>query len=647
MSQATAGRGNPRGRPPNSRKQTTIPSRFIQCVNPAVRMSQDELSELEWPANVAALLAPDARSQRPPHDGETMIARSNEEVNLRQAFFKALDKWFESDKFVAPPATEGAPAITPENCRELLALARAHSGKREDRDEYFAKLVQDFRPIWEDSQKKTRAAKLSSIKNKECKQRANLRTGSRQYMEYNISELYPGLPLFNGCVVDNLPLPMMSHLTHHYGALDYQYKFQKHAKFINVSMTDKTLLGEFVPDDGTSRPAPECVCKKKGGGKCECGFDEVLEAAKFQSEGLFDVAAKEVRDAEFGLSATGKTAARKPAPTTEDRKARMNEFYNEQKQIWKGKSLKQYGQDHLKMSMEDQKDSKDMCDYLKLDGMWKRAPRVQYMMDIWGAPEKAGLKPEEVEPSDLVFNALDSTFFPGEAEAAGPSMCQYLVRSVLAEVFENNFPLHYDKTAEEMVGTLKEDTRTEKLPNTAPPNAWGGGLLEYSGMSSGLIRSGNKSFHQDLHIDDASLLGTEVFERMIKDPHSVSPTEWLEAGLIFHSPRRAAGSGLLSQILKARLLRLDMPTSPLAAWAFALWAFRIQDIMEVRETHGSMLPSLSGEEQVTIPRSLDTSISCSRMKRDHLLGGPWSGMTNTRTPRKTQIRKMLPPSWIH
>jgi hypothetical protein len=84
---------------------------------------------------------------------------------------------------------------------------------------------------------------------------------------------------------------MMSHLVHHYGSLDYQHKFQKHAKFINVSMTDKTFLEEFGPDtDGTVRPPPVCVCKKKKGAKCACGFQEVLEVAKFQSEGLFDSA---------------------------------------------------------------------------------------------------------------------------------------------------------------------------------------------------------------------------------------------------------------------------------------------------------------------------------------------------------------------
>jgi hypothetical protein len=192
--------------------------------------------------------------------------------------------------------------------KKVLASARALRGKREERTENFEKLVKGFPVIWKESQKKEKHATAKSIKNKEWKLRAMLRTGTTQYLEeYNISEMYPGLPLFNGCVVDNLPLPMMSHLVHHYGSMDYQHKFQKQAKFINVSMTDRALLEEFGPDlDGKVRPAPKCVCKKKKkGAKCECEFDEVLEAAKFQSEGLFDAAAKEVRDAEFGFSATG------------------------------------------------------------------------------------------------------------------------------------------------------------------------------------------------------------------------------------------------------------------------------------------------------------------------------------------------------
>jgi hypothetical protein len=329
-----------------------------------------------------------------------------------------------------------------------------------------------------------------------------------------------------------------------YGSLDYQHKFQKHAKFINVSMTDKTLLEEFGPDtDGTERPAPVCVCKKKTTrSKCTCEFEEVLETAKFQSVGLFDAAAKEVRDGEFGFSATGKTTARKPAPTAEQREASMNGFYNEQEKIWTGKSLKQYGHDHLKMCTKDQQDSRELCNFLKLEGTWNRAPRAQYLMDIWGAKDNAGLKADEVEPTNLGFNALDSSYFPGEAHAAGPSMCQFLARAALSEVFEKDPPKHYDKTAEELIGQLGEDTtQTEKLPNTAPRNAWGLGLLEYSGMSSGLIRSGNKSFHQDLHIDDGDLLGTPLFERMVKDPDSVSPTEWLEAGYVIDLPLSKEG----------------------------------------------------------------------------------------------------------
>jgi hypothetical protein len=485
--QARAGsRGNPRGRPPNSKKQTTIPSYFLQSAGAVLRLPQDQLTEVEWPANVQALLTADPRSDRPTAtDGDKPPSLSTSEVNLRQTFWKSLAKWFDNQLFVAPAASAGGvPAYTLDQWRTVLRSARSIRGKRETRAANHEKLVRGFPEIWQASQKKEQNPTEKSIKNKESKLRAVLRTGSQQYMEHhNISELYPGLPLFNGCMVDNLPLPMMSHLVHHYGSLDYQHKFQKNAKFINVSMTDRTLLEEFGPDtDGTFRPAPVCVCKKKKGAKCACGFQGVLEVAKFQSEGLvFDSAAKEVRDAEFGFSATGKTAARKPAPTAEQREASMNEFYEEHRNIWTGKSLKQYGQDHLKMSMADQKNSRAMsCNYLNLEGTWSRAPRAQYLMDFWGAPDKNGLKADEVEPTNLGFNApLDSTFFPGEAHAAGPSMCQFLARAALEEVFGNYSPKHYDKTAEEFIGQLGEDTtQTEKLPNTAPRNAWGTGLLE-------------------------------------------------------------------------------------------------------------------------------------------------------------------------
>jgi hypothetical protein len=52
-------------------------------------------------------------------------------------------------------------------------------------------------------------------------------------------------------------------------------------------------------------------------------------------------------------------------------------------------------------------------------------------------------------------------------------MCQFLASAALEEVFRNYSPKHYDKTADEFIGQLGEDpTRTEKLPNTAPRNAW-------------------------------------------------------------------------------------------------------------------------------------------------------------------------------
>jgi hypothetical protein len=202
--QERAGRGNPRGRPPNSKKQTTIPSYFLQSAGAVVRLPQDQLTEIEWPANVQELLRVTPRSDRPTAtDGEKPPSLSTSEVNFRQNFWKSLAKWFDNQQFVAPAASAGVPAYTLDQWRNVLRSARSLRGKRETRAANHEKLVRGFPEIWQASQKKEQNATEKSIKNKESKLRAVLRTGSHQYIEHNISELYPGLPLFNGCMVDN------------------------------------------------------------------------------------------------------------------------------------------------------------------------------------------------------------------------------------------------------------------------------------------------------------------------------------------------------------------------------------------------------------------------------------------------------------
>jgi hypothetical protein len=200
MSQAKAGKGNPRGSPPKSKQQTNIPSFFLQSASPAVRLPQDKLSEIEWPSNVEELLEVDPRSDRTTPAGGEKAALSTSEVNLRQTFWKALgDKAFADDQFVAPTASEGVKAATLDERKKVLASARALHGKTEERTANFEKLlVRGFPVTWKDSQKKKdKNATEKSIRNKECKLRAVLRTGSAQYLEYNISEMYPWLPLFN------------------------------------------------------------------------------------------------------------------------------------------------------------------------------------------------------------------------------------------------------------------------------------------------------------------------------------------------------------------------------------------------------------------------------------------------------------------
>jgi hypothetical protein len=156
--QARAGRGNPRGRPPNSKKQQTIiPAYFLQNAGQALRLPQDQLSEVQWPANVHQLLAADRRSDRPPKaDGDKKPpALSTSEVNLRQNFWKSLAKWFDNQLFVAPgAASAGVPAYTLDQWRSVLRSARSLRGKRETRAANHEKLFRGFPEIWQASQKK-------------------------------------------------------------------------------------------------------------------------------------------------------------------------------------------------------------------------------------------------------------------------------------------------------------------------------------------------------------------------------------------------------------------------------------------------------------------------------------------------------------
>jgi hypothetical protein len=272
----------------------------------------------------------------------------------------------------------------------------------------------------------------------------------------------------------------------------------------------------------------------------------LLEEAKYHSQSLFEVSTKEAEELEDTFSSIGRAGSnkkKKATLTAEQRQERMDAIFKEQQELWKGKSLKQYALDNLKRKLEAEHESLAVLQYLGLSRMWDRAPRSQFMMDIWGAPGIVGLKADEVEAADLSFDPLDSTFFQADIHAAAVSQVEHVVRDALYEIFLSHGPEHYDEDAErleaelELTGRSKEDP----VPRTPPKGTYGVDLLEYSGMSSGIIKTGSSSFHQDLHIDNGDLLNKEVYERMVKDPHSVSPTEWLEAGYVIDLPLSKEG----------------------------------------------------------------------------------------------------------
>jgi hypothetical protein len=74
-------------------------------------------------------------------------------------------------------------------------------------------------------------------------------------------------------------------------------------------------------------------------------------------------------------------------------------------------------------------------------------------------------------------------------------------------------------------------------------------LLAETAMAQGIIRTGKSPAHQDLHIDDSSLLGPEkspLLRRMHTNPSAVSPEDWLKPVMLLtsHCGGRAPGCGL-------------------------------------------------------------------------------------------------------
>jgi hypothetical protein len=70
-------------------------------------------------------------------------------------------------------------------------------------------------------------------------------------------------------------------------------------------------------------------------------------------------------------------------------------------------------------------------------------------------------------------------------------------------------------------------------------------LLAETAMAQGIIRTGKSPAHQDLHIDDSSLLGPEkspLLRRMHTNPSSVAPEDWLKTGYVIDLPLSREGS---------------------------------------------------------------------------------------------------------
>jgi hypothetical protein len=445
--------------------------------------------------------------------------------NYNHIFFRLMDE--EVDRLLQEGGNENVAKA--KLAVSNMTVRRTQSGTLADRHEALISLKKNHKDIWEEVTmdkrfKKVEEEPTASKKDKpKRKNKSKLLSGNKEYIEENISPLFPSLPVRMGLIVDNIPVHIMINLILQYGNPDFVKEFNEKSEAIVISVTDQLLIKGFT--ERVSEAGNKLSGKKKGTETDGTGTSAAVVFAKgteesLQNNEIFELGRSELEYPDNLMR-----------PQVIERRAQEIFEKTVSSDVWKGsKDLAAYRNNTIRQQLPE--DLFECVERLHIkygiDSWWLRQNRTRYLLHHWYVlPDKA-LNGQSVECSDVEdtgsASPLDCTL-QNTSGFFAISALDYLVRSILGKVFGME------------VGCSTAGAADKKTVENV--------LQEKIAFYPGILKTGRREVHQALHIDNRDLMGSPFLERILGgDYESITDKEWLNGGYVIDLPLSAEGSWL-------------------------------------------------------------------------------------------------------
>jgi hypothetical protein len=410
-----------------------------------------------------------------------------------------------------------------------LATCKNHKGEK--RMAAYERLKLAFPELWEKSSTDQRfKAEQDRVKPPESKAK-RLADGRREYIEDNIERLFSNHPKKLGVIVKKIPLNIMNNMMLQYGRPAFVKEFNSKAEVIVLSSHDQRFIDSYhkvvaaevaqksnkedasTTETGTKKRKVRSNEEKKKLVEEERQRNLAVEIAKeemFQNEEMVWLGTCEVNKRPTSTSMEGEAkriydeAKQKKSANSSDIEAHKRDRMKE------GSTLKSWFIEEGKL----------LNAKYGIEPWWLTMIRSRYLLHQWYCLRDGKTSDSRREASDVIKSGgsfLDCPLLNDSGQAAISGL-DSLVKEVMQVIFE-------------------KDGGKEKMNYN--------GLRSSLQCAPGIIKTGMKAVHQDIHIDNRDLLGKTFLENVIAgDYDKISDESWLKGGYVVDMPLSSEGSWL-------------------------------------------------------------------------------------------------------
>jgi hypothetical protein len=306
-------------------------------------------------------------------------------------------------------------------------------------------------------------------------------------------KIYEDLPMEMAFKVTEIPHAMLSNMMSHYGNSSYVKIFGEKSERISMSAYDTATLQGYhgKPNNSQSHRI----------------------ALSYLNEEVFDVVVESLRVEEANM-------------------ARSVQYLKKLKDVVENNALIKKGadiqkKDHSRYQGQPIDVVQGICtndcesipfftNCYNIKPWWSFEYRTRYLMDFWSAFPNNATESENLRGADTELRAvtenrgstLDTTYLSYEG-----SVTQSTLQTFLKEALQR------------VLGREIEETEVV--------------------FGTGILKTGKSAGHQELHVDDISLIKTDEFEKANSGEYlNMSPDDWLNCGYVVDMPLSREGSWL-------------------------------------------------------------------------------------------------------